>query len=244
MKKFYYPKEIEVQFSLRNARDLTNIQPTAVLLNGTALVYTYSNNLITCTVPTNEVFSLTFTATNYVTQTYFNLQGFYIHNTNQFTLYPVITEFGAVMKWDHSVVSDLDTHVIIRDINTTQNKAELYYNTPNKTITEDNTTVQLDTDDTGQGTGETITFTSEDSNHIYYFIIYDYSGKSVVNSSNITNSNAYYSVYIPGNTQPTVIQAPTNSPGRFWVVFSKNGNSNTINIINQITDSNDYNIQS
>lgn len=244
MKKYYFPKFIEVTFPLRNARDNTTyIQPDSILLGSTPLSFTYSNNLITCTIPTTEMFSLTFNATGYRAQTYINLQGFYLNNFNGFTLYPIITEFGAQVKWNISSVSDLDTHIVVRRSGETVNQGEVNYTNRGKVIDIDGSKIILDTDDTGQGSGETVTFVQQNPNHTYYFIIYDFTGRSTTNSVNITNSNAFYNIFIPGNVNPITINVPQNSPGRFWEVFSMVGGSNMITQLNRIVDTNTYNIQ-
>ena len=184
---------------------------------------------------------MTFGASGYNTITFNDQSGLYLQDA-VYPMFPTTVEFGAHVNWDHNIVHDLDTHVVIVDRTSQQTVGEVNYQ--HKTVTVDGTTVKLDVDDRGSGNGETITFDSQDSNHIYYFVLYNWSYRNVENDNHLSSSSAEYNIVLPDSQSAITISCPTSGSGRFWEVFSMIGNSNQITQLNNVTDNNTYQITS
>lgn len=247
-KKQYFPEYLLRRFYVVDATKppssegyYISLKALTISGNGIKGYVQDSGNAKVAMLNCKQTFNITFEAVGYKTATFTNQQGMYLQDT-VYPMFPVDTALGAFVNWNHSIVSDLDTHVIIVDKTSQQKLGEVNY--ANKTVTIDNTTVKLDIDDRGSNNGETITFDSQDSNHIYYFIVFNYSGRSVVNDNRLSSSDAVYRITLP-NGQPVItIQCPTSGDGRFWEVFSMVGNSNQVTQLNNITDNNTYQITS
>ncbi len=77
---------------------------------------------------------------------------------------------------------------------------------------------------------------------IYRFSVHDYSNRSSVTSTTLSNSNAEVKVY-RGNSLVATFNVPTNQVGTEWTVFEMNGN--TIIPVNTLkNESNSSNINS
>lgn len=147
----------------------------------------------------------------------------------------VVDEIESKVRWMHSVVKDLDMHLLVHS-KSGKKLAEVYYN--NKTWHDSNVSVRLDRDDTGNFDGETLTITPLYDGYDYTLVLYDYSNGT--NTSSMKMSQSDTAVTVTYNNQSQTINIPPDTPGVFWNVYQIiNGE---MNVVNTVTQTNDYGI--
>lgn len=132
-------------------------------------------------------------------------------------------ETRIVLTWG-ATPSDLDSHLTgpTRD----GNRFEIYYGYKQYYANEE-LAVQLDVDDT-TGYGPETTTIYNQLNGIYSFVVYNWSGET-----SLSHSLAKVQVY-SGENLTAVFNVPTNRDGRYWEVFTIEGNS--IHQVNRVFD--------
>ena len=133
--------------------------------------------------------------------------------TQDFTIAPYSQNTRVVLSWGLDP-RDLDSHFVKTDENGSR-LWHIFYRNKSELGIESN----LDTDDTDSYGPETITLSNMDSSGTYKYYVHDYTNKTSMNSSALSNSGAKVTVYIE-NTQ-FVYYVP-NYSGTIWKVFEIN----------------------
>lgn len=245
-KKYYYSLTFKLEDSTKIGVYLI---PDTILLNNIPLIYTIDNYIIT--IPyINNIVSLDITVNGYQPYHRDNLIGKDI-NGQKLQLDPKQEddEITAVTWWEadphtSGQNTDIDTHVVIMDGSI--RKGEVYYNNklyPSASDPTDLTTiVSLDKDVTGPPYGqnfpETTTIKPFNPNYTYYYVMLDYNKRGNPGEGRIQDVQLHCRLSKGDSVQ--TITCPNTGNGRFWNVFKiENGE---IQVINQISDTNDYNI--
>lgn len=164
-------------------------------------------------------------ASGYTTE-YFDL---HVNGASQiehnFSISPILTsgEVRIVLEWG-ATPSDLDSHLI----GTTANGKNIDVSYHNMSEKENgNVIAKLDVDDRNGFGPETITLSQTAGTFKYK--VHRFSG-----SGTIATSNAVVKVYLPSQSQPVIINVPSNATSDWWDVFTiKNGQISDINGITE-----------
>lgn len=230
---------IRCTFKLRDSKDESVVlEPDTLTLNSEKVTYAYSGGFITLTVPKYSEFKLEITKEGYnplsQTYTYQSLNGV----VQTLTKIQTATESEGKTTWTHTVVKDLDSHVLIYNADGTK-LGKVYYNA--KKYTDDNTTVTLDVDDRGQSStdnGETVTINPLCSDYTYVFVLHDYTNRSTSTSKSISESEA--TVTMTYDNVQHVMKAPYDTAGIYWGVYKIE--KGVFTEINTLSQTNDWNI--
>ncbi len=230
---------ISCTFKLRDSKDeSTVLEPDTLKLDSNAVEYSYSDGLITLTVPKYSEFKLEITKDGYnplnQSFTYQSLNGV----TQTLTKIQAVTESEGKTTWTHTVVKDLDSHLLIYD--SEGNKlGKVFYS--KKSYSDSNTTVTLDVDDRGQSSsdnGETVTVNPFCADYTYVFVLHDYTNKGTPTSKSISESEA--TVTMTYDNVQHVIKAPYDTTGIYWGVYKIE--KGVFTEINTLSQTNDWNI--
>lgn len=181
-----------VTFKVVDSKNSSPVNPDTVLIDGESAVFVSVGGFVTVDVPSDRVFRLTLDKDGYVR---FDddfarnqLNGVSLSMTPVQT---VVDEEESKVRWTHSVVKDLDTHLLVHN-RSGRKLAEVYYN--NKTWHDSNVSVCLDRDDTGNFDGETLTITPLYDGYDYTLVLYDYSNGTNAGSMKMSQSDAAFTV--------------------------------------------------
>ena len=189
------------------------------------------------------VYSAVISATGYVTTSRNTLYA-YVGATSDydeqnqnlnFSITPVLEEgvWRIVLTWGEHP-EDLDSHIWAPAEGLTEENCSerggwdyhkhIYYNNPSDGIylSEEDSTLNLDTDDTDSYGPETITITQQQAG-TYYYSIHHYSGDKT-----IAESGAKIQVYKGGDLKKEFYAPTTGGEGKYvWEVFNLNGDTIT-----------------
>ena len=135
-------------------------------------------------------------------------------------------EIRMVLNWGENP-RDLDSHLKTPQIN--GQRYHIMYS--NRGSSESIPFVTLDVDDTDGYGPETITI-KQAYNGTYLYYIYKYSSNGT-----FSESGASIQIFNSPDCDGERIQVPIEGSGRYWYVCDINGEDGTINVINQVQNS-------
>lgn len=262
-KKYLYPRGVNIKFIESDTANAHG-SATEIVYNGVT-VLSYDNDIYTVGLSYGADWKTVTFDNTWVgrTVTFHDNDNDYQDKTfvvpavdTDITIYPIGLFMSAALKWADgkpTPCQDLDSHLVVFDEQDSHNrKAHSYYSNKTAYVTNTETSktkITLDVDDSvssylhndvnyametsaiyvEKGTWDNTRYTTK-----YY--IYNYN-----NVETIPSRNARVEVSLTNGTSLTVSSANATGSGRWWLVFTYDGNYDSttqsyIHIVNQLTD--------